>query len=201
MDFTNNGSDDNEVSEALRKYDKDKRFTYADYESWDDDNRYELIDGVAYMMAAPTFKHQGILGEFYRQFANHLKGKKCRVFVAPCDICLNGLGDEDDTVVQPDLFVVCDDSIMEKKRFNGAPEMVIEVLSPSSSKLDLFLKLKKYQLAGVREYWIADPDAKAVNVHILENGRYVISPYEKDDIIAVYVLDGCIITLSDVFEY
>jgi len=205
MDITNNDSCENEVSEALRKYNEDKRFTYADYESWDDHDsngnpiRYELIDGIAYMMSAPTTEHQSILGELHRQFANFLKGKTCRVFLAPCDVCLSGLGDEDDTVVQPDLLVVCDESKLDKKRCNGAPDMVIEILSPSTSKRDLFIKLKKYQNAGVREYWIADPDAEAVNVHILENGRYVINSYESDETIAVTVLEGCVITLPDVF--
>ena len=205
MDITNNGSDENEVSEAIRKYDEDKRFTYADYESWDDLDsngnpiRYELIDGIAYMMAAPTLEHQSILMDLSRQFAIFLKGKSCKVFAAPCDVCLNSLGDEDDTVVQPDLFVVCDESKLDKKRCNGAPDMVIEILSPSTSKRDLFIKLKKYQNAGVREYWIVDPDTQAVNVHILENGRYVINPYECDETIAVTVLDGCDITLSEVF--
>jgi len=201
MDFTNKGPGDTEVSEAVPKYDKDKRYTYADYESWDDDIRYELIDGVAHMMSAPSTAHQIILTELSRQLANFLKGKPCRVFVAAYDVCLNGLGDEDYTVVQPDILVVCDESKIEKRRCNGAPDMVIEILSPSTSKMDLFIKLKRYQIAGVLEYWIADPDAKAVNVHILENGHYVIRSYESDEAIAVNVLDGCVISLPDVFDF
>ena len=201
VDTKKNETDNSEVGEAIRKYDENKRLTYADYESWDDENRYELIDGVAYMMAAPTLEHQSILGELYRQLANYLKGKSCRVFLAPCDVCLTGLGDEDDTVVQPDIIIVCDESkIVEKKRCNGAPDMTIEILSPSSSRRDLFIKLKKYKDAGVREYWIVDPDTKAVNVHILENGHYVIKSYENNDIITVSILDDCVITLSDVFQ-
>jgi len=199
MDITNKGPDESEVSEAIRKYDEDKRFTYADYESWDDENRYELIDGVAYMMSAPSTAHQSILGEFYRQLANFLVGKSCKVFLSPYDVCLTGLGDEDDTVVQPDILVVCDDSKIDKKRCNGAPDMVIEILSPSTSKRDLFIKLEKYENAGVREYWIVDPDAKSVHVHLLENGRYVVNSYESDETVAVSTLDGCIITLPDVF--
>ena len=206
MDTTNNGSDEIEVSEALRKYDEDKRFTYADYENWDDLDsngnpiRYELIDGIVYMMSAPSTAHQSILMDLSRQFATFLKGKSCKVFAAPYDVCLNSLGDEDDTVVQPDLLVVCDESKLDKKRCNGAPDMVIEILSPSTSKRDLFIKLKKYQNAEVREYWVVDPDAKAVNAHILENGRYVINSYESNETIAVNVLDGCVITLSDIFD-
>ena len=200
MDFKGPESDNNEVGEALRKYDKDKRFTYSDYESWDDGNRYELIDGIAYMMSAPSTAHQSILIELSRQLANFLKGKKCRVFVAAYDVCLNGLGDEDDTVVQPDILVVCDESKIDKKRCNGAPDMTIEILSPSTTKRDLLTKLVKYQNAGVREYWIVDPDTEIVNVHILENGHYTITSYKNHEAIAVAVLDGCVITLSDVFE-
>jgi len=200
MDNINHKSSDDKVSEAIRRYDEDKRFTYADYESWDDENRYELIDGIAYMMSAPTTAHQSILVELLKQLTVFLTGKTCRVFVAPYDVCLNGLGDEDDTVVQPDILVVCDESKIDKKRCNGAPDMVIEILSPSTLKRDMFIKLKKYQNAGVREYWIADPDAKAVNVYILDNGRYTVSSYENDETIAVTVLDGCMITLPDVFS-
>ena len=200
MDYKENDQNDTEVQEAIRKYDEDKRYTYADYESWDDDIRYELIDGIAYMMAAPTAAHQSILGELYRQLANYLKGKSCKVFLAPFDVCLSGLGDEDDTVVQPDVLVICEVSRLDKKRCNGAPDMVIEILSPSTSKRDLFIKLKKYQNAGVREYWIVDPDSKSVNVHILENGHYVITSFEENEAIKVYILDDCVITLTDVFE-
>ena len=200
MDITNNESGESEVSEAIRKYDEDKRYTYTDYESWDDENRYELIDGIAYMMSAPTLEHQSILGELYLQLATWLKGKSCKVFLSPCDVCLTGLGDEDDTVVQPDILIVCDESKLDKKRCNGAPDMVIEILSPSTSKHDLFIKLEKYQNAGVREYWIVDPDAKSVHVHLPENGRYVVNSYKSDETVTVTVLDGCAITLSDVFS-
>jgi len=199
MDNKNNGSDDIEVSEAIKKYDEDRRYTYADYESWDDDNRYELIDGIPYVMFAPSTTHQSISMELSIQLGSFLKGKPCRVFAAPYDVCLNGLGDEDHTVVQPDLLVVCDESKIDKKRCNGAPDMTIEILSPSTSKRDLLTKLVKYQNAGVREYWIIDPDAEVVKVHVLENGRYVISSYESNEVITVNVLDGCVITLSDVF--
>ena len=200
MDFTDENHGDIEVNEAIRKYGEDKLFTYLDYESWDDDERYELIDGIAYMMSAPSMEHQNILGELFKQLAIFLTGKPCRVFVAPCSVCLFGKGDIEKTVVQPDIFIVCNKSILEKKRCNGAPDMIIEILSPSTSKMDLFIKLNNYQKAGVREYWIVDPDTKAVNVHILENGHFTITQYENGDTIAVTVLDGCKITLADVFQ-
>ena len=200
MDYKDIKSGDTEVYEAVKKYNEDEEFTYADYEKWDDGKRYELIDGFAYMMSAPSTAHQSILTELSRQFANYLKGRPCRVFPAPYDVCLNGLGDKDKDVVQPDIIIICNESIIDKKRCNGAPDMAIEILSPSTSKMDLFIKLEKYQKAGVREYWIVDPDAQTVNVNLLENSHYVVTSYECGDTIAVAVLDGCNITLMDVFE-
>ena len=188
-----------EVNEAVRKYKPDERFVYSDYASWDDENRYELIDGRAYMMSAPSVTHQRVLGELHRQFANFLVGKTCEVFLAPFDVCLNAKGDDDDTVVQPDIVVICDQSKLDRKRCNGAPDMVIEIVSPSSSRHDRMTKLNKYLQTGVREYWIADPDDNGVVVYILENGKYVATAYEGVASIPVTVLDGCIITLPDEF--
>jgi len=191
-----------EVEETARKYERAERsgrYTYADYASWDDENRYELIDGVAFMMSAPSMAHQTMITEMLRQLANFLRGKQCRVLVAPFDVCLNARGDEDDTVVQPDLLVVCDDSKLDKKRCNGAPDLIIEIVSPSSSRHDRFRKLNKYLFAGVREYWIVDPDDKILNVHVLENGKYVIGAFGIDDSVPVHVLEGCEINLSEVF--
>ena len=188
-----------EVNETARKFERNERYTYADYASWDDESRYELIDGKAYLMSSPTVSHQRIIIKMLRQLANFLDGKQCEVFVAPLDVCLNAKGDGDDTVVQPDLIVVCDKSKIEKNRCNGAPDLIIEVTSPSTSRHDRITKLNKYLQAGVREYWIADTDDKAVTVHTLENGRYVISAFEGSETISVNVLDGCKIVLPDVF--
>jgi len=188
-----------EVKETARKFHRNERYTYADYASWDDENRYELIDGAVHMLSAPSTAHQRILGELFRQLANFLVGKQCRVFVAPFDICLNALGDDDDTVVQPDIVVVCDRSKLDKKRYNGAPDMIIEITSPSTSRHDRITKLNKYLQAGVREYWIIDQDDKGVTVHLLENDKYAISAYEDDETITVNILDGCQIVLPDVF--
>ena len=190
-----------EVSEAIRKYNPQKPYTYADYASWDDDIRCELIDGEIIVMDAPSFEHQGILMELSRQLANFLVGKQCRVFAAPCDVCLNGKGDEDDTVVQPDIVVICDElKLIDKKKCNGAPDMAIEVLSPSTLRYDRIRKLDKYLQTGVREYWIVDPVDKSVDVHILENDKYVITAYQRNEAISVHVLDGCIIELQMVFS-
>jgi len=189
-----------EVKETAKKYKQHEQLTYADYAGWDDENRYELIDGRAYMMAAPSVAHQRIAREILLQLGSHLRDKPCEVFIAPFDVCLSGRGDDDDTVVQPDIIVICDKAKLDKKRCNGAPDFIIEIVSPSSSSHDRLTKLNKYLLAGVREYWIVDPDDKGVSVHVLENGKYFVSAHESTETINVNVLDGCKIVLPDVFS-
>ena len=184
--------------EAIRE---DKLYTYSDYYSWDDDKRWELIDGIAYAMApAPSLTHQSLLGEFFYQLYTFLKGKTtCRVFIAPFDVRLNPDG-LDDTVVQPDITVVCDESKLDDRGCRGVPEMAIEVLSPSSTKHDRVRKFELYQRYGVIEYWIVDPVDKSVQVNILENGQYGTKVYAKTEVVAVHTLEGCTIRLSDFFE-
>jgi len=188
-----------EVNEAARNYNRDGTYTYADYAKWDDDIRCELIDGKVYMMSAPLLTHQRIIGKLFKQIDTFLDGKPCEVLFAPLDVCLNGKGDKDDTVVQPDIIVVCDESILDEKRCNGAPSLVIEVLSPSTSKHDRFTKLSKYMNSGVQEYWTVDPEFNGVTVHILKNGKYTVSAYEDTETIPVNVLKGCKVSLAEVF--
>jgi Uma2 family endonuclease len=175
------------------------RYTYEDYLSWNDGARYELIDGIAYMMSpAPNRAHQEISGELNRQLSNFLKGKKCKAYAAPFDVRLSG---EDDkaTVVQPDITVVCDPSKLDKKGCNGAPDMVVEILSPSSSERDTVLKLNQYLKARVREFWIIDPENKVLAVHILNGDAYSTKTYSDAGRVPVRVLEGCEIDLDEVF--
>ena len=182
--------------EALKK---EKYYTYSDYLTWDDDTRYELINGVPYAMSpAPLPGHQAVSGEIFRQLANFLQGKSCKVYAAPFDVRLNANGG-DDTVVQPDILVVCDKSKLDGKSCNGAPDLAVEILSPSSVKMDRITKFNKYLQAGVREYWIVDPEAKVLSVYILKDGQYVAGAYEESDVVPVHVLEGCQIDLRDVF--
>ena len=185
-----------EANEALPEY---KRHTYADYCRWDDDERWELIDGVPYAMSAPTWEHQGILVELAGQIREYLKGKPCKVFVAPFDVRLNADG-YDDTVVQPDIVVICDRSKLSGTGCVGSPDMIIEVLSPSTAAHDRIRKFGLYMRYGVREYWIVDPETKSVSAHILDSGRYYTSAYAETDTASVQVLEGCTIDLSEVFE-
>jgi len=198
-DTNDKSKDEMQVNEAMPAYDRSGYYTYADYLTWDDDERWELIDGKPYLMSAPTLNHQIVLGEMHFLFSSFLKGKKCRVFFAPLDVRLNH-DTLDDTVVQPDLLIVCDkDKYSDNKALKGAPDLAVEVLSPSNPRHDTLRKYKKYMESGVPEYWVVDPVSKTVNVHILSDGKYVTKHYNETDKISVHILDGCTIDLSELF--
>lgn len=155
---------------------KERRYSYADLLAWDDDTRYELYDGQPRALASPSDVHQRICMEISRQLANYLVGKRCKVFPAPFDVRLfeeKGDRPEDvDTVLQPDLLVVCDQNKVDRHGVHGAPDLVVEVLSPGTAQYDRLIKFNLYRRAGVREYWIVDPDTKMVQVFRLEDGLY-----------------------------
>ena len=183
-----------------------ERYTFADVLTWPDDERAELIDGEIILMApAPSRGHQGISVELTRQFANYLEGKKCRAYHAPFDVRLfekDGDTPEDvDTVVEPDITIVCDPSKLDDRGCKGAPDMVVEILSPSTQRHDQLVKLGLYQRAGVREYWIVDPMNKTVRVMLLDVGGVLQlhEVYDRAGVAKVNVLDGCFIELSKVF--
>jgi len=188
---------DPKVKDAQVDY--NKRYTYSDYIKWDDDERWELIDGVPYMMSAPNRIHQEILGNLHLQFGNFLKGKTCKVYLAPFDVRLNA-DTYDNMVVQPDLVIICDKSKLNKAGCAGTPDMVIEILSPSTSRYDRTLKFKTYLESGIKEYWIVDPETKTLAVHILKDSDYVTHAYTDEDSAPVSVLDGFEVNLSEVFE-
>jgi len=185
------------VGEVLVDY--NKRYTYADYLTWDDDTRWELIDGVPYMMSAPSRVHQELSGSLYTQLAVFLKGKSCKVYYAPFDVRLNA-DTLDNTVVQPDIVIVCDRTKLDKAGCAGVPDMVVEILSPSTSRYDRTLKFSTYLKSGVHEYWVVDPESKTLAVHLLRDGEYVTRAYTDEDTVPVCVLEGCIIDLAAVFE-
>ena len=179
-------------------------YTFADCLTWGESENIEIIDGEAVMMAPPTRIHQEISGELFRQLANFLEGKKCKVYAAPFAVRLfekDGDTPEDvDTMVEPDISVVCDHDKLDKHGCKGAPDLVVEVLSPSTQRHDRLVKLDLYQRAGVREYWIVDPDSSTVQVFMLKDGYlHPHEVYSEKDIAKVNVLDGCFIELSKVF--
>lgn len=185
------------------KFDK---FTYADYLTWSNDERWELIDGFAYNMSpAPKRRHQKILVNLVRKFSNYLVKKKCEVYTAPFDVrfCEKNEADEEiENVVQPDISIFCDPSKLDDRGAKGAPDLVVEVLSESTALKDLHEKLLLYQRFGVKEYWITDPDKKQLNVYKLDKqGRYFLERiYLQNDIVTVGIFPDLTIDLKDVFE-
>ena len=181
-----------------------ERYTLADALAWDEQDRIELIDGYPVMMAPPTRAHQKISGELFGQLRDYLKGKKCEVYHAPFAVRpfeRDGERPEDvDTMVEPDISVVCDPSKLDDTGCKGAPDLVMEILSPSTTRHDKFVKFNLYQRAGVREYWIVDPADKTVQVFVLEDGRYSAKDFgAAGDMVRVNVLEDCTIDLSQVF--
>ncbi|MDR2629921.1 MAG: Uma2 family endonuclease [Spirochaetaceae bacterium] len=175
-------------------------YTYADFLSWDEDERYEIIDGEAYLMATPSRLHQEISRELLGAIWAFLKGKPCRVYAAPFSVRLNPLPDHsDNTVVEPDIVVVCDPAKLDNRGCNGPPDLVIEILSPSNTRHDRILKFQKYRQAGVREYWIVDGEEKSLTAYVLKNNEYVASAYEDTDTAPVTVLPGLEIDLNTIF--
>ena len=183
---------------------QERWYSYADLLAWDEDIRYELYDGLPMAMASPTDVHQEISGELHWQLENYLRGKPCRVYYSPLDVRLfERDGDRPeavDTMVEPDISVICDLDKLDEIGCKGAPDLVIEILSPSTTRHDRFTKFNLYQQAGVREYWIVDPASQSVQVFVLEGGYYVAKDFGAvGDKIRVNVLEDCSIDLSQVF--
>ncbi len=189
--------------------DLNKRYSYADYLTWMDDVRRELFDGFIKMMTpAPSRKHQDISTNTTIIFGNYLHKKKCRLYHAPSDVRFpketsNKKDEQTFTVVQPDLYIVCDLSKLDDRGCFGAPDMIIEIVSPKNSRRDVKDKFDLYEKYGVREYWIINPTDENVNVFVLnENAKYqLVGMYAEDDKIPVNIFNGDLkIDLTEVFE-
>ncbi|MDN5872367.1 MAG: Uma2 family endonuclease [Nitrococcus sp.] len=150
--------------------------TYGDYLTWTEGDRYELIDGTAYLMVpAPSLDHQEIAGEIFRQAANALREGPCRPFIAPVDVRLpkgNEADERIETVLQPDVLVVCDSAKLDRRGVRGAPDWVVEVLSPATAGHDQIHKLRVYELHGVAEYWLIHPNDRVLTIYRLVDGKY-----------------------------
>ncbi len=187
--------------------DLNKRYTYADYLTWFDDISRELIDGFVKLMSpAPRLIHQRISRKITLKLGKFLENRSCEMFYAPADVRLPKNGEKYDkeiyTVVQPDLFVVCDVSKLDDKGCLGAPDFIIEIVSQGNSKHDVDTKFKLYEKHGVREYWIVHPHDQTVNVFVLDNnGKYQFGGlYAKGSTVKVNIFDDLFIDLEEVFE-
>ncbi|MDR2470564.1 MAG: Uma2 family endonuclease [Treponema sp.] len=188
------------MSDPMPVAEEDRHFTYADYVLWEGPERYQILGGEAFMMSSPTVAHQEISIELSTQFRTFLRDKPCRVFAAPLDVRLFPEEDDsDDTVVQPDLLVVCDRDKIGTGSVNGAPDLVVEISSPSNSRKEMFLKFQYYLDAGVREYWVIEQEEKKVQVHLNRDGHFVSSGYRDGDRVPVVVLPGLCIDLASLW--
>lgn len=183
-----------------------KRFTYGDYLTWPEEERWELIEGIPFNMTpAPSLDHQSVAGEIYRQAANFLLHHPCRVFIAPFDVRL-AEGDEPDdqvpTVVQPDVSVVCDPAKLDRRGCRGAPDWIVEVLSPSTALKDQSEKLALYRRHGVREYWLLSAADRSLVVYTLSAPGAFGSPqhFPAAGLIPVTVVPGLSIDFDLVFR-
>jgi Uma2 family endonuclease len=190
---------------------ENKHYTYADYKKWElsGNERYELIYGKAYpvrhdtihAMAGPSAYHQSILMELAKQIAVYLTGKPYKVYPAPFDVRLFYAEDEsDDTVVQPDISVICDEKKRGKEGCRGAPDLVIEILSPSNSAIEMEQKFHLYREAGVREYWVVDPEHKNIYSYLFGGGVINTRVFGHEGKAPVEILGGLEIQLEPVFS-
>lgn len=180
---------------ALRK--PEDRFTWQDYLAWPDSERWEIIDGVAYAMSpAPSTKHQRVAGRLHALFDRLLSGKGCTPFIAPTDVKLS-----EQDIVQPDILVVCDPAKITPSHIEGAPDVVVEILSPHTSTKDLREKKALYERAGVREYVVVDP-LEHYAIRFLNNadGFDKGTVFGPDQMLVVATLDGLEVPLWEVFE-
>ena len=188
--------------------DINKRYTYADYLTWLDDKSRELIHGFIKMMSpAPHPIHADVSHKISMHLGLYIYRNKgnCKIYTAPFDVRLPKQGetadDKIDTVVQPDICVICDLSKIDERGCNGAPDMIVEILSPSTLKNDTIDKFALYEESGVKEYWIVQPKDKAINVFLLqEDGKYDNGTlYELKGKAPVHVFDNYLIDLDDIF--
>jgi len=168
-------------------HDDGKRYTYADYLKWPEDERWEIIDGIPYNMSpAPSWRHQAISMALSVKFYNYLQDKPCEVFAAPFDVRIPEEGESDDeasTVVQPDIIVVCDKTKLDSRGCKRAPDLVVEILSPYTAQKDITKKFERYERARIREYWVIRPEEMTVMVFELgEDNKYGRPDiYSKED--------------------
>lgn len=174
-------------------------YTLTDYYNMPEDRRVELIDGVIYDLASPTWSHQISIGEIAWEIQSYIKSQNgpCKVIPSPFDVQLDC---DDKTMIQPDLMILCDFSKRDEQGIKGAPDFVLEVLSPSTRKKDMNLKCSKYKNAGVREYWMLDCETKTLIVYDFEHENFgkIFGEY---DIVPISVLNNeCKINLKELFE-
>lgn len=186
----------------MKTPDETNSYVYEEWLEWE--GHWELIDGTPYNMTpAPSWDHQYIVGELYFGLRSHFQNESCFVAVAPFDVYLSENEDYEkpEHVVQPDITVMCNEKLLSKKGYYGAPNLIVEVLSPSTALKDRNEKFKKYQQFGVKEYWIVDPNYKMIEVFGLEDGYYRKKEvFGEDNKLKSFIFEDLEITLKQIFE-
>ncbi|TDQ11169.1 Uma2 family endonuclease [Pedobacter metabolipauper] len=194
------------VLHSLNEIDASKSYSYAAYLSWQFEERVELIRGKIYEMCAPTMDHQDVAGNLFVKLSVFLEQKQCKAYIAPCDVRFpTGSTKDKDiyTVLQPDLFVLCDKTKREPLGCIGAPDLVAEVLSRGSSSKDRKLKFDIYQEFGVREYWVINPFKRTLVKYVLQKDGLYDAGTEllADGLLTSSVLPGFMVSLREVFNF
>lgn len=202
--FTIYKEDENKF-QLVEEPDPSLSYTYADYLKWNFEERIELFRGRIFQLSAPNTRHQEVSGRLFFRLQSFLEKKPCKVFAAPFDIRLPVKNKKKDneitTVIQPDICVICDESKLDDKGCCGAPDLIIEILSPGNSKKEVRLKFELYEEAGVNEYWVVYPSEESIAVFVLnENGKYDGAKiYAGSDRIKSTAVKGLIIKPDDIF--
>jgi len=190
----------------LSQLDLKKRYNYSDYILWQFQERVELLKGLIFPMAAPSPIHQEISSNLHGFLWSFLRKKSCKLYAAPFDVRLplpnsKATDDKINTVVQPDLCVICDEDKIKKQGCVGAPDLVVEILSPGNSRREMRDKFELYEEAGVLEYWIIDPSRKSVLTYILKEGIFTsfLHPLTDEDVLTSFVFEDLQINLAEVF--
>ena len=177
-------------------------YTYTDYVLWNIKERLEVIKGKIFRLDTPDVSHQKISGNLYGEMYHYFKGKSCKLFAAPFDVVLKNKKGVEDSVVQPDICVVCDSKKLENdKRCLGAPDLIIEILSPGNTKKEMRYKYELYEEAGVYEYWVVRPIDKEITQFVLENGKYrALPPIIEGDIVSSVKFPELTVAMEDIFR-
>lgn len=198
--------EDNNDFMKVEEPDPSFEYTYADYLKWKFEERLELFRGKIYKLSAPNTRHQEVSMMLSSHFFNYLKGHKCKVFHAPFDVRLPVQNKRKDnevtTVVQPDICVICDESKLDERGCCGAPDLIIEILSPGNSRKEIRLKYDLYEEAGVKEYWIIQPAEETASViRLNKNGKFEgATIYTSGDNIESGAVPGLKISVEDIFR-
>ena len=194
------------LHEEALNYRTTRKISYQEYEALveSSDQRYELIGGEVYLLAAPSYPHQVVVNEIAGRFYNFFKVKPCQSLTSPLDVRLFGFAtkfEEDPNVVQPDIVVICDKDKIRDSKYHGIPTLIVEVLSPSSKAKDLSTKLQLYLKSGVSEYWIVDPEERRVLYYSFTPEREIdkYTTYQAEDIVVSSVFHGLELPIQEIF--